>query len=106
METRDVTLGDFLDIEAAFDSNSSDIITKAAKWHELGDTICQWIGSKLGGRKITVFYPVRCGSWLWTNSYVDSMKMAVTHWGMQRQCCQQQWKIAEQRVRVSPGGFE
>jgi hypothetical protein len=28
-------------------------ITKAAKWHGFGDTLYQWIGSMLGGRKIT-----------------------------------------------------
>ena len=28
-------------------------ITKAAKWHGHGDTLQRWIGSMLGGRKIT-----------------------------------------------------
>jgi hypothetical protein len=46
-------LGAFLDIEGAFDNTSFDIITKAAKWHVLGDKICCWIGSMLGSRKIT-----------------------------------------------------
>jgi hypothetical protein len=48
-----VTLGAFLDIEAAFDSTSFDIITKAAKRHRLEETICHWIGSMLGSRYIT-----------------------------------------------------
>jgi hypothetical protein len=52
VENREVTLGAFLDIEVALDSTSFDII-KAAKWHRLGDTICQRIGSMLGSRKIT-----------------------------------------------------
>jgi hypothetical protein len=43
----------FLDIEGAFDSTSFHIITKAAKWHGFGDTICHWIGSMLVSRKIT-----------------------------------------------------
>jgi hypothetical protein len=41
VEKSEVTLGAFLDIEEAFDSTSFDIITKAAKWHGLGDTICR-----------------------------------------------------------------
>jgi hypothetical protein len=53
VENSKVTLGAFLDIEGAFDSTSFDIITKAAKWHGLEDTICRWIGSMLGSRKIT-----------------------------------------------------
>jgi hypothetical protein len=40
-------------MERPFDSASFDIITKAAKPHGLGDTICRWINSMLGGRKIT-----------------------------------------------------
>jgi hypothetical protein len=40
VENREVTLGAFLDIEGAFDSTSFDIITKADKWHGLGDTFC------------------------------------------------------------------
>ena len=52
MEDREVTSGAFLDIVGAFDSTSLDIIPKAAKWHGLGDMICQWIGCLLGGRKI------------------------------------------------------
>ena len=35
---------------------SFDIVTKAAKWHGPGDTICQWVGSVLGGRKITAMF--------------------------------------------------
>jgi hypothetical protein len=53
VENSKVTLGAFLDIEGAFDSTSFDIITKAAKWHGLGHTICRWIASMLGSRKIT-----------------------------------------------------
>jgi hypothetical protein len=53
VENSEVTLGAFLDIEGAFDSTSFDIITKAAKWHGLEDTICHWIGVMLGSRKIT-----------------------------------------------------
>jgi hypothetical protein len=53
VENREVTLAAFLDIEAAFDNTSFDIITKAAKWHGLGDMICCWISSMLGSRKIT-----------------------------------------------------
>jgi hypothetical protein len=53
VENSKVTLAAFLDIEGAFDSTSFDIITKAAKWHGLGDMICCWISSMLGSRKIT-----------------------------------------------------
>ena len=53
VENREVTLGAFLDTEGAFDSTPFDIITKAAKRHGLEDTICHWIGSMLGSRKIT-----------------------------------------------------
>jgi hypothetical protein len=53
VENTEFTLWAFLDIERAFDSTSFDIITKAARWHGLGDTICHWIGSMLGSRKIT-----------------------------------------------------
>jgi hypothetical protein len=53
VKNSEVSLGNFLDIEGAFDSISFDIITKAAKQHGLGDTICCWIGSMLGSRKIT-----------------------------------------------------
>ena len=35
---------------------SFDIITKAAKWHGHGATICQWIGSMLSGRTITATF--------------------------------------------------
>jgi hypothetical protein len=49
-------LGVFLNIEGAFDSTSLDIITKAVKWLALEDMICQWIGSMLGGRKITTTF--------------------------------------------------
>jgi hypothetical protein len=42
----------FLHIKGASDSISCDI-TKAAKWHGLRDTLQRWIGSMLGGRKIT-----------------------------------------------------
>jgi len=75
------------DIKGAFDSTSFDIITKAAKWHVLGDMICGWIGSVLGGRKITTtfagetlegsvaracpqgaFCRLCYGAWLWMNS--------------------------------------
>jgi hypothetical protein len=50
---REFILGAFPDIEGAFDSTTFDIITKAVKWHGLGDTICRWISSRLGSRKIT-----------------------------------------------------
>jgi hypothetical protein len=53
VENREVTLGAFLDIMGAFDCILLDIIRKAAKWHGLGDMICQWIGCMLGGRKMT-----------------------------------------------------
>jgi len=53
LENIDVTLGALLDIEGDFDSTSLYIITKAVKRHGLGDTICRWIGSMLGGKKIT-----------------------------------------------------
>jgi hypothetical protein len=53
VENREVTFGAFLDIEGAYDSTSFDNITKAAKQHGLGDTICRWIGSMLGSSKIT-----------------------------------------------------
>jgi hypothetical protein len=53
LENGKVTLGAFLDIEGAFDITLFDIITKAAKWRGLGEAICRWIGSTLGGRKIT-----------------------------------------------------
>jgi hypothetical protein len=95
VENSKVTLGAFLDTEGAFDSTSFDIIIKAAKQHGLEDTICHWIGSMLGSRKITAtlagksqprlqeklwrglwpgavrrgaFYCLCCGAWLWTNS--------------------------------------
>jgi len=53
VENRKVTLETFLDIAGAFNSNSTDIKRMGAKWYWLGDTICRWIGSMLGGRKIT-----------------------------------------------------
>jgi len=56
VENKEDTLVAFLNIEGAFDSTSFDIITKAAKWLGLGDTICQWIGSVLCGRKITATF--------------------------------------------------
>jgi hypothetical protein len=88
VENREVTHGTLLDIEGAFDSTSFDIITKAAKRHGFGDTICCWISSILGSRKITdtlagetlegsvaegclqggILYQLCCGAWLWTNS--------------------------------------
>jgi len=42
----------FLDIEGASKNTSSDI-TNTAKWHGVGDTLKWWIGSMLGGKKIT-----------------------------------------------------
>jgi len=54
VENRKVILETFLDIEGVFDSTSIDIKRMGAKWYGLGDTICRWIGSMLGGRKITV----------------------------------------------------
>jgi hypothetical protein len=70
--------------------------------HGLGDTICRWIGSMLGSRKIIAtlagetlegsvaggclqgaFYHLCCGAWLWTDSQEDSMGMANIHWDMQ-----------------------
>jgi hypothetical protein len=53
VENREVTFGALLDIEGASDSTSYDNITKAAKQHGHGDTICRWIDSMLGSRKIT-----------------------------------------------------
>ena len=53
------------------------IITKAAKWHGLEDTICRWIDSMLGSRKITAMLAGEnlegsvargCLPLLWTNS--------------------------------------
>jgi hypothetical protein len=52
LENRDDTLGALLDIEGTFDITSLYIITKAVKRHGLGETICRWIGSMLGGKKI------------------------------------------------------
>jgi hypothetical protein len=40
VENREVTLEAFLDTEGASDSTSFDIITKATKWHGLGDMTC------------------------------------------------------------------
>jgi hypothetical protein len=40
VENREVILRAFLDIVGAFDSISFDIITKKAKQHGPGDTIC------------------------------------------------------------------
>jgi hypothetical protein len=51
VENVEVMLGAFLDIEGAFHSTSFDI-TKASKQHGLGDAICRWIGSMLGGKKV------------------------------------------------------
>ena len=53
---KEVTLGAFQDIKGAFHSTSFDIITKAAKWHVLGDMICWWIGSVLCERKVTTTF--------------------------------------------------
>jgi len=53
VENKEVILGAFLDTEGAFDSTSFDCITKAAKWHGLGDTNCWWISYMLGDRIIT-----------------------------------------------------
>jgi hypothetical protein len=53
VENREVSVGASLDNEGAFDSTTFDTITKAAKQHGLGDTICRWIGSMLGSSKIT-----------------------------------------------------
>jgi hypothetical protein len=53
VENREVTIRALLDIEGAFDRTSFDMITKAAKRHGLEDTVCRWIGSMLGSRKIT-----------------------------------------------------
>jgi len=51
LENRDVILGALLDIEGAFENTSLYIIRKAVKRHGLGNTICRWIGSMLGGKK-------------------------------------------------------
>jgi hypothetical protein len=85
-----------------FDSTSVEGIMKAAEQHRNGGTVCWWVSSMPGSRKITAtfagenpegsmvkgcphraFYCLCCKDWLWTNSYEDSMKMAVIHWGMQ-----------------------
>ena len=52
MENRGVKLRALIDIVGAFDSTSVEIITRAAKWHGLGDMIFR-IGCSLGGRKST-----------------------------------------------------
>jgi retron-type reverse transcriptase len=41
-----------LDIEGAVDSTSNYIIIEAARRHGLEDTICRWISSIFGNRKI------------------------------------------------------
>jgi hypothetical protein len=56
MEKREVTLGGFLGIEGVFDRPQFDLITETAKWHGLGEMICQWPGPILGGRKITATF--------------------------------------------------
>jgi hypothetical protein len=54
VEKKEVALGAFLDVEGAFHSTSRNIIIKADKQRGLEDTICWWIGSMLGNKKITV----------------------------------------------------
>jgi hypothetical protein len=48
----EVTHGDILVTEGAFDSTSFDIIMEAAEWLGLGDMICWWIRYMLGNNKI------------------------------------------------------
>jgi hypothetical protein len=99
VENRNVTLGTSLDIYAAFDSTSFDIKRTGAKWHGLGDMISQWIGSVLGGRKITATLAgetlqrsvARCSmqggplSPLLCNPVVDELTRGLNeiHWVMQ-----------------------
>ena len=86
VENREVTLGAFQDIKGAFDSSSIDIITKAAKWHVLGDDllvdwlyggwqenynhICRrnWRDLWPGPVHRGAFCDLCCGAWLWMNS--------------------------------------
>jgi hypothetical protein len=87
VENSEVTLGAFVDIEGAFDSTSFDIITKAAKWHGLEDTMsldqlhsgqqenhshaCRRNSGGVCGQGLSAggaFYCLCCGAWLWTNS--------------------------------------
>jgi len=83
VENREVTHVAFLDIEGAFDSNSFYITTKAAK--QLGHNLSMdwfhtgWPGVVSSG----TFHSLYCRTWLLTNSYEDSMGMAVTLHGMQ-----------------------
>jgi hypothetical protein len=52
MSPTSVTFLAFLHIEEGSDSTSHDI-THVTKRHGLGNTLWQWFGPKLGGRKIT-----------------------------------------------------
>jgi len=117
VEHRVVTLGAFQDIRGAFDSTSFDIITKAAKWHVLGDMTCWWIGSVLGGQKITTtfagetlegsvaracpqgaFYCLCCGTFLHIISeHLQEALNVVQHW-----CNRTQLSINPQNMVIVP----
>jgi len=83
VENREVTLAAFLYIEGAFDSNSFYITTKAAK--QLGHNLFMaWFHTGWPGVVSSeTFYCLYFRIWLWTNSYEDSMGMAVTLCGKQ-----------------------
>jgi hypothetical protein len=50
VEHKEITLGEFLDIEEAFDRTSFKAIDKAAEQHRTKPTICRWISSMLESR--------------------------------------------------------
>jgi hypothetical protein len=79
VENNEVTLGAFLDIEGAFDNTSHNIIIEAAKWHGLENTICWWISSMLGNRKITA----TCAGQALERCVVRAVPRAVFY----RSCC-------------------
>ena len=110
---------EFADTEGATDSTLCDI-TNVSKWHGLGDTPQRWIGSILGGRKITakitgetlegsmatccpqwsILLSHSCKAWLQTTR--DS-EIALIHWGMWYPQLQ---KIPKYCLIASSEGFE
>ena len=56
LDSKQLALGTFLDIEGAFDNTNFDSICKAAQRHGIANTIVKWIGNMLKSRKITVSY--------------------------------------------------
>ena len=94
-------LGALQDIEVAFVSTTFKIVTKTAEQHGIGSTVCRWVGSMLGrtftatlaGESLEgymansclheVFYCLNCAALLWTNSYEDTVSMAVIQWDVQ-----------------------